>query len=177
MQNVFKTRIKLWNCEVSQCMFTDSNQSDWNSQAVHITLVPIAWGWVTPREIVFQTLTLLTSLPCCSRKDLTSVCQSGITQMTLVDNKLLLKKVYVPFFSTSVILCMWKKTHKHTFYIVKYQKCLILQKIGFSTGHSFISWRLAFNTAEDLLLGYELLEIAWENCLNAPPLLIASHIS
>lgn len=96
---------KLWNCKVPWCMFTDSNQSDWNALTVHITLVPI--GSLLER-LCFKTLTFLTSLPCFSRKDLTSVCQSAIAQMTLVDNKLFLKKVYTQFLTSSIILCMWK---------------------------------------------------------------------
>jgi len=50
--------------------------------------------------------------------------------MTLVDNKLFLKKVCFPFLATSNHLVHMKK---HVFYIVKYQKYSIVQKIGFST--------------------------------------------
>lgn len=77
----------------------------------------------------------------------------------------------------------------HLVHVKKTPTCILYSKISEmlnspeewvqhfdKAGHSFISQRLACNTAEGLLMRYELLENASENCLNACPLLIAHQI-
>lgn len=93
------------NC-LGVCLLTAISLTEMHWQFILLWFLLLGVGSLLER-LCFKTLTLLTSLPCFSGKDLTSVCQSAIAQITLVDKKLSLKKVYTPFLTTSIILCMW----------------------------------------------------------------------